>query len=69
METRACETPFPVSFSSAPRLCKDSLDYLNAQQQIPHRAGGHYDRSAEEQRIFTTLMYQGWSDEQIVAFR
>ena len=53
-----------TAYPAYPQLAQELWDYIS---DCPSR-GPRYDRSAVEQRIFTALAAQGWSDEEIFAF-
>ena len=53
-----------ANFPAAPVLSERGVVYIRSH---PRRNEG-YDRSAEEQRIFTALIHEGWTDEEIVGF-
>jgi hypothetical protein len=57
-----------IPFPDFPKLAKQSWQYMGARPRTPHNKGGTYDRSREEYRIFLALVYQGWTDEEIVHF-
>jgi hypothetical protein len=53
-----------VAFPEFPVLGPEVWTYI---ERSPRRGEG-YDRSKMEQKIFTALVYQGWTDEQIITF-
>jgi hypothetical protein len=55
-------TSFPSGF---PALGPDLWDYI---ERSPKRGEYGYDRSRMEQKIFTALGYQGWTDDEIITF-
>jgi hypothetical protein len=55
-------TSFPTEF---PALSHDLWLYI---ERSPRRGEHGYDRSQMEQRIFTALAYQGWTDDEIITF-
>jgi len=54
-------TSFPTEF---PALRDELWHYI----ELSPRRGEGYDRSPMEQKIFTALAYQGWTDEEIITF-
>jgi DNA-binding transcriptional ArsR family regulator len=57
-----------IPFPDIPKLAQQSRQYMRARPKTPHNKGGTYDRSREEYRIFLALVYQGWTDEEIIHF-
>jgi hypothetical protein len=55
-------TSFPTEF---PALSHELRFYI---EYSPRRGEYGYDRSEMEQKIFTALAYQGWTDEEIITF-
>jgi hypothetical protein len=60
-EVPALLTSFPNEF---PALSDELWRYI----ELSPRRGGGYDRSEMEQKIFAALAYQGWTDDEIIAF-
>ena len=57
--------PFLTSFAGLPRLSSDLWLYI---ERSPRRGEYDYDRSEMEQKIFTALTYQDWTDDEIIGF-
>jgi hypothetical protein len=61
-DTAPSLTSFPTEF---PALSHELRLYI---ERSPKRGAYGYDRSEMEQKIFTALAYQGWTDDEIIAF-
>jgi hypothetical protein len=57
--------PSLTSFPEFPALGRDLWLYT---ERSPRRGEHGYDRSDMEQKIFTALVYQGWTGDEIIAF-